>query len=80
LKKKAKEEEIAMARYAEEEAATGKATLEMAERIAARKRELAERKVKEEDEAMKRYAEEEAVAEASKAMASTIASRKKKKC
>jgi len=66
-----------MARYAAEEAAAAQATQEMAERIAARKRELAERKAKEEDEAMKKYAQEEAAVEASKAIASTIQQRKR---
>jgi len=66
-----------MARYAAEEAANAQASLEMAERISARKREVAEKKAKEEDDAMKKYAEEVASVEATKAMASTIQQRKR---
>jgi len=66
-----------MARYAAEELAQSQAAASMAERIAARKREVAEKKLKEEEEAMNRYAEEEKAAQASKAMAETIALRKR---
>jgi hypothetical protein len=80
-RKKAREEEEAMLRYAQEEAAppeAGRAMAErIAERIAERKRELAERRAREE-EAMSRYAQEEAAPpEAGRAMAERIAPRKR---
>jgi hypothetical protein len=72
-----RQEEEQMAKYAEEEAAL-QSNREMGERIAQRKRELAEKKAREEEEQMAKYAQEEqAQQQATAAMADRIAARKR---